>query len=328
MKYRLLGRTGWRVSEVSFGAWAIGSDWGQVSFDEAMATLNQAVDEGINFFDTADVYGDGRSEQLLARLKQQRPSDEIVIATKIGRRLNPHTATGYTRENLTAYVDRSLKNLGTETLDLVQLHCPPNEVYYTPEVFDILDRLVRQGKIRHYGVSVEKVEQAMKAIEYPHVETVQIIFNMFRQRPSETFFRHALRREVGVIARVPLASGLLTGKYDTDSTFPEDDHRNYNRKGDAFDVGETFSGIKLAEGVTALKTLKRVQPTDMSMAQFALRWALMFEAVSCVIPGGKRPSQVTENAQASELPLLDDKKMKHVRTIYNAKIRPLVHHRW
>jgi aryl-alcohol dehydrogenase-like predicted oxidoreductase len=326
MEYRSLGRTGWTVSAISFGAWAIGGSWGAVDDSDSLQALRRAVDDGVNFFDTADVYGDGRSETLLAQL--YRNHDDIHVATKAGRRLDPHTAAGYTRENLTAFVDRSLKNLDREALDLVQLHCPPTEVYYQPGVFDILDDLKAEGKIRHYGVSVEKVEEALKAIEYPGVETVQIIFNMFRQRPAELFFEEAKKRDVGILARVPLASGLLTGKYTADATFPEDDHRNFNRDGEAFDQGETFAGVDLERGVQAVRELEALCPDGMTMAQFALRWILMFDAVSCAIPGAKRPDQAAENAAAADLPPLSDNTMDAVRDIYDRHIRKMVHHHW
>lgn len=327
MEYRNLGKTGYNVSAVSFGAWAIGGTWGTVKDDESMAALNAAVDEGINFFDTADAYGDGRSERLLARLKRER-TEEVLIATKIGRRLDPHLVEGYNRQNLTAFVERSLKNLETDALDLVQLHCPPTEVYYQPEVFGILDDLVEAGKLRHYGVSVEKVEEALKAIEYPNVKTVQIIFNIFRQRPADLFFKVAQERQIGILARVPLASGLLTGKMTAQTTFEKDDHRAFNRQGEAFDRGETFAGVDFHTGLQAVEELRALVPQGMSMAQFALRWILMFEAVSCAIPGGKRPSQVKDNATAASLPLLDQAVMTQVRALYNRSIRPQVHQRW
>lgn len=327
MEYRTLGSTGFDVSAVSFGAWAIGGSWGEVHDRESMAALGKALDEEINFFDTADVYGDGHSEQLLARLEAQR-DEAFYVATKAGRRLDPHTADGYNRENLTAFVERSLENLECTSLDLLQLHCPPTEVYYRPEVFGVLDDLKDAGKIRHYGVSVEKVEEALKAIEYPGVETVQIIFNMFRQRPADLFFREAQKNNVGVLARVPLASGLLTGKFTSEATFPEDDHRHFNRHGEAFDRGETFAGVDLETGVRAVDALEEIRPESMTMAQFALRWILMFDAVSCTIPGAKRPEQVQENARAADLPPLSDETMAGVREIYDEYIREHVHHRW
>lgn len=327
MHYRTLGRTGWKVSDISFGAWAIGGAWGNVSEQDALAALHKAVDSGVNFIDTADVYGDGRSERLIALLRKSR-TDEIIVATKAGRRLPRQIVEGYTRQNLTAWVDQSLRNLATDTLDLLQLHCPPNEVYYRPEVFAALDDLVQAGKIRYYGVSVEKIEQALKAIEFPNVQTVQIIFNCFRQRPAELFFPHAKQKQVGILARVPLASGLLTGKLRRDSTFAPEDHRNFNRHGEAFDVGETFSGVDLDLGLEAVEQIRALLPKGTSMAQFALRWILMFDAVSCAIPGGKRPEQVADNCRASDLAPLTPDTMAAVKDIYDRKIRPSVHQMW
>ncbi len=327
MNYRALGRTGWKVSDVSFGAWAIGGAWGHVSEDEALGALHTAIDSGVNFIDTADVYGDGRSERLIASLKKAR-KEEIVVATKAGRRLPKQTVEGYTRENLTAWIEDSLRNLATDALDLLQLHCPPTEIYYRPEVFALLDDFVKAGKIRHYGVSVEKVEEALKAIEFPNVQTVQIIFNCFRQRPAEVFFPRAKQKQVGVLARVPLASGLLTGKLRRDSTFAADDHRTFNRQGQAFDVGETFSGVDFSLGLDAVEQIRALLPAGISMSQFALRWILMFDAVSCAIPGGKRPEQVADNCRASDLPPLGQEAMASVRRIYEEKIRPTVHQRW
>lgn len=327
MQYRQLGRTGYNVSSISFGAWAIGGSWGAVDDRESYAALNKAIDLGVNFFDTADVYGDGRSERLLAKLRRER-SVEILIATKAGRRLDPHVAEGYNRKNLTAFVERSLKNLEVDALDLLQLHCPPTEVYYTPEVFGVMDDLVKQGKIRHYGVSVEKVEEGLKAIEYPGVETVQIIFNIFRQRPAELFFRQAEAHRVGILTRVPLASGLLTGKMSHQTTFSKDDHRNFNREGEAFDRGETFAGVDFETGLKAVDELRPLVPEGTSMVQLALRWILMFEAVSCAIPGAKRADQVEENLQAADMPPLSEEHMQAIRAIYDRYIRPQVHQRW
>ena len=298
MQYRALGRTGWKVSEISFGAWAIGGSWGQVSDEDSMAALHKAIDSGVNFIDTADVYGGGRSERLIARLKKERKNnEEIIVATKAGRRLPRQTVEGYSRENLSAWIDDSLRNLSTDRLDLVQLHGPPTALYSRPEVFGMLDDLVAAGKIRYYGVSVEKVEEALKAIEFPNVQTVQIIFNCFRQRPAEVFFAKAKEKRVGILARVPLASGLLTGKLRSNSTFPADDHRNFNRRGESFDVGETFSGVDYEVGLAAVEEIRKLVPPGASMSQFALRWILMFDAVSCAIPGGKRPEQVADNCQ-------------------------------
>lgn len=327
MKYRTFGRTGWDVSEVSFGAWAIGSSWGVVRDEESIAALHTALDLGVNLIDTADVYGDGHSERLIAQVLKAR-SEQVYVITKAGRRLSPHTADGYNKSNLTAFVERSLKNLDTDCLDLVQLHCPPTEVYYRPEVFGALDDLVSDGKIRYYGVSVEKVEEALKAIEYPHVQSVQIIFNMFRLRPSELFFREAHRRGVGILARVPLASGLLTGKMSAQTRFETDDHRQFNRHGEAFDQGETFSGVDYETGLAAVEKIRALLPAGATMAQFALRWILMFEAVSCVIPGAKRPDQARDNLGAADLPALTEAQMEQIQAIYDDLIREQVHHRW
>jgi aryl-alcohol dehydrogenase-like predicted oxidoreductase len=327
MQYRSFGRTGWKIAAIGFGGWAIGGSWGEVDDKVSYAALNRALDLGVNFFDTADVYGDGRSERLLARLKRER-SEPFYIVTKAGRRLDPHIAKGYNRQNLTAFIERSLKNLEMETLDLVQLHCPPTEVYYMPEVFDILDDLVKQGKIHYYGVSVEKVEEALKAIEYPNVQSVQIIYNIFRQRPAELFFPEAKRRQVGILARVPLASGLLTGKLTAASFFSADDHRAFNRHGESFDRGETFSGVDYGTGLKAVEELRTLVPTGMSMAQFALRWILMFDAVSTVIPGAKNPQQEEQNAAAADLPPLSPETMQKVTAIYQQWVMPLVHHYW
>ncbi|UCE06898.1 MAG: aldo/keto reductase [bacterium] len=327
MQYRELGRTGWKISTVSFGAWAIGGTWGKVNDTESLTALHRAVELGVNFFDTADVYGDGHSEQLLKQLRSEC-SRTIYITTKAGRRLNPHNAEGYNRENLTAFIERSLQNLGIETIDLLQLHCPPIDVYYMPEVFSVLDDLVKTGKIRYYGVSVEKVEEALKAIEYPNVQSIQIIFNMFRHRPSELLFEQVKKRKVGILARVPLASGMLTGKLKTDTMFESDDHRMFNRHGEAFDRGETFSGVDYDIGLQAVDELKAICPSGMNMVQFALRWILMFDAVTCTIPGAKRSSQVEENLSAADMPPLTEETMARVRTIYDLHIRELVHQYW
>jgi aryl-alcohol dehydrogenase-like predicted oxidoreductase len=285
------------------------------------------VDLGVNFFDTADVYGDGHSERLLAQLRRER-DEEIIVATKAGRRLDPHIADGYNRENLSQFIERSLKNLEVEALDLLQLHCPPTEVYYRPEVFAALDDFVKQGKIRYYGVSVEQVEQALKAIEFPNVQSVQIIFNIFRQRPADLLFNEAKRRRVGILARLPLSSGMLTGKLTAQSQFAQDDHRSFNRHGEAFDRGETFSGVDYETGLQAVEELRALLPAGMSLVQFALRWILMHDAVTCAIPGAKRPEQVEQNVSASDLPRLSDDIMRQVEDLYEEKIRPLVHHYW
>ena len=327
MEYRPLGRTGWNVSAISFGAWAIGGTWGAVDDRESLAALNRALDRGVNFFDTADVYGDGHSEKLLARLRRER-RDPFYVATKAGKRLKPFVAEGFNRENLTAFVERSLKNLETHPLDLLQLHCPPSDVYYQPEVFGILDDLVQAGKVLFYGVSVERVEDALKAIEYPGVQSVQIIYNMFRQRPAELFFPEAKRRRVGVLARLPLSSGLLAGKLSARSVFTGDDHRHFNRNGEAFDRGETFSGIPYTTGLSLVEELRPLVPGDVPMATWALRWILMNDAVTCAIPGAKRPDQVDENVSAVDLPPLPAATMNKVHEIYDHRIRPLVHQYW
>jgi aryl-alcohol dehydrogenase-like predicted oxidoreductase len=327
MHYRSLGRTGWNVSTVSFGAWAIGGTWGEVRDDDSIAALHKAVDLGVNFIDTADVYGDGRSERLVAQLLKSR-RETIYVATKAGRRLSPHTAAGYNRENLTAFVERSLRNLGTEAIDLLQLHCPPTDVYYQPEVFAILDDLITQGKIRHYGVSVERVEEALKAIEYPNVQTVQIIFNIFRQRPMEMFFPAARQRQVGILARVPLASGLLSGRMTRATEFEEDDHRRFNRHGEAFDRGETFSGLDYALGLKLVEELRPLVPPGSTMAQLALRWILMHDTVTCAIPGAKRVAQAEQNAAAADLPPLSDAVMVKIRRLYDDRVRQHVHQYW
>jgi aryl-alcohol dehydrogenase-like predicted oxidoreductase len=302
LEYRNLGETGMRVSAISLGTWALGSEWGAVSDEESFATLNKAIDLGVNFLDTADVYGDGRSERLIGRLLEERSEDEIFVATKAGRRLDPHAADGYSYENLSRFVERSLEYLRLETIDLLQLHCPPTEVYRQDETFEALDRLQEAGKVKNYGVSVEKVEEARLALDYPGVKTVQIIFNIFRQRPIEEFFPLAEEKNIGVIARVPLASGLLSGKMSADRAFDSDDHRNFNRKGQAFDRGETFSGVDFETGLRAAEELKALVPEGYTLAQLALRWILMHHAVSCAIPGAKRPDQAEDNVAAAEMP--------------------------
>jgi len=327
MKYRELGTTGMKISEVSFGAWAIGADWGTVEDEESLAALHKAVDLGVNFIDTADVYGMGHSERLIARLRRER-SEQIYVATKAGRKLDPHVAEKYTPAAIRGFIEQSLKNLQMDALDLVQLHCPPTPVYYTPELFDALDGMVQEGLIRNFGVSVEKVEEALKAIQYPGVKTVQIIFNMFRQRPAGLFFREAKARNIGVIVRVPLASGMLTGKMTRQTSFEKDDHRNYNREGAAFDRGETFAGVNYEKGLQAVEALARLKPAEFTMAQFALKWILMHDAVSCVIPGAKRPAQVGDNCGASELPTLPIGIMDAVREIYEQHVKADVHQRW
>ena len=326
MKKRSFGSTGRQVGEIGFGAWAIGGSWGDVSDKDAEAALHAALDAGVNFLDTADVYGGGRSERLIAQVLKQRGSGDVIVATKAGRQLNPHVAEAYTAEALKRFVEASLQRLRTESLDLVQLHCPPTEVYYRPEVFEALDRLVEAGKLKHYGVSVEKVEEAIKALEYS-IASVQIIYNIFRQRPAELFFRLAKERQVAVIARVPLASGLLTGKMRADSRFAADDHRAFNRNGEAFDIGETFSGVPFEVGLQAVEELRAVIG-NVPMAQFALRWILMSDPVTVVIPGARNPDQAISNAGAAELPALTAEQMDAAKTIYDRLIRPYVHQRW
>jgi len=312
---------------MGFGAWAIGGSWGQVSEDSAMAALHAALDAGTNFFDTADVYGDGRSERLLARLRRER-SEPFYVATKAGRRLPAQTVEGYSSANLRSWVERSLKNLERETLDLLQLHCPPSELYKRDDVFELLEGLKTEGLISHYGVSVEKVSEALDALEHPRVEVVQIIFNLFRLKPAEEFFAAARVRKVGIIARVPMASGLLTGKISRDTQFAPDDHRNFNRHGESFDVGETFSGVDFEVALEAVDELKKLVPEGMTLAQFALRWILMFPEVSCAIPGAKTPQQAGQNASSADFPALSTEVMNKARAIYDLHIRKRVQNRW
>ncbi|MFG6464795.1 aldo/keto reductase [Roseateles sp. DXS20W] len=326
MLYRPLGRTGLNVSAISFGAWAIGGTWGDTDDTAAMAALHRALDRGVNFFDTADVYGDGHSERLLARLRQERSRDPFVVATKAGRRLNPHVAEGY--RDLRPFIERSLQNLGTDTIELLQLHCPPTAVYTMPEVFGALDDLVKAGKLRHYGVSVERIDEAMAAIKFPGVQSVQIIFNLFRQRPAEVFLPAAQAAQVGVLARLPLSSGMLSGKFTRDSKFGADDHRGFNRQGEAFDKGETFSGVDYEQGLAAVEELRRLLPEGVSMAKLALRWILMNEAVSAAIPGGRTPAQVDENVSAADLAALPAPLMDALADLYRRRIAPQVHGLW
>ncbi|MEY4546343.1 MAG: hypothetical protein RL685_2538 [Pseudomonadota bacterium] len=327
MQYRSLGRTGFNVSTISVGCWAIGGSWGKVNDEESLAALHRSLDLGVNFFDTADVYGDGHSERLIARLRKER-SEPFYVATKAGRRLSPHVASGYNAANLTSFIERSLTNLKVEALDLVQLHCPPTDVYYQPDTFGALDELVRQGKVRHYGVSVERVEEGLKALEYPNVQTIQVIYNVFRQRPAELLFKEAARRKVGILARVPLASGLLTGKLQPQQRFEADDHRQFNRHGEAFDRGETFSGVDYDKALDAVDALRGLVPGSVTMAQWALRWILMQEAVTCAIPGVRRASQVEDNLAAADLAAVPADVMQRVRELYDARIKPLVHQSW
>ena len=328
MDYRRLGRTDMNVSAISFGAWAIGGFWGEVDDEVSMGALHAAIDGGVNFIDTADVYGDGRSERLVARLKRERPRDQIWVATKAGRRLPQQTCEGYSRANLTDWIDRSLQNLETDAIDLLQLHCPPTALFKQDDVFGILDDCVREGKLRYYGVSVELVEEALDAMRHPNVQSIQIIFNMFRLKPAERVFPEAKAKQVGILARVPLASGMLTGKLTKSSTFEATDHRLFNRQGELFDKGETFSGVPYEVGLEAVERLRPLIPPGATMAQLALRWILMFDAVTCAIPGAKNERQARDNVAAGSLPSLDERSMAAVRAVYDEYIRPHVHTSW
>ncbi|WP_105437377.1 aldo/keto reductase [Neorhizobium sp. T25_13] len=328
MRNHAFGRTSFTVSEIGFGAWQIGGSWGDVAEADGAKALEAALGAGVTFIDTADVYGDGRSEKIIAGVLKSRGGDRPMVATKAGRRLSPHVADGYTRANLEGFIDRSLKNLEIDSLDLVQLHCPPTEVLYRPEVFGALDDLRRAGKIKNYGVSVEKVEEALKAIEYPDVTSIQIIYNIFRQRPADLFFNEARRKNVAVIVRVPLASGLLSGKITRDTAFAKDDHRNFNRHGDAFDVGETFAGVPFEVGLQAVEEVRKLVPQGGSMAAFALKWILMNEAVTVVIPGARNEAQARGNAAAAELAALSADVMTATKEIYARLVAPHVHQRW
>jgi aryl-alcohol dehydrogenase-like predicted oxidoreductase len=328
MRHRTFGRTGFTTTDIGFGAWQIGGAWGDVTEADGRAALNAALDAGMTFIDTADVYGDGRSEKIIADVLKDRGGQRPMVATKAGRRLSPHVADGYTKQNLEGFIDRSLTNLGVECLDLVQLHCPPVEVYYRPEVFHALEEIKAAGKIANYGVSVEKVEEALKAIEYPGVVSVQIIYNIFRQRPAQLFFQEALRRNVAVIARVPLASGMLSGKITRDTAFAADDHRNFNRHGESFDVGETFAGVPFETGLQAVEEIRALVPAGATMAAFALRWILMADAVSVVIPGARNAEQAKANAAAASLPAIPQDVMDATREVYSRLVAPHVHDRW
>jgi aryl-alcohol dehydrogenase-like predicted oxidoreductase len=328
MNYRKLGKTNFNISEISLGTWQVGGKWGS-AFDNKTADelLNTAIDNGVNFIDTADVYENGLSETAVGRVVRSR-SERIYVATKCGRQINPHVNEGYQPKVLQKYVEDSLKRMGLETLDLIQLHCPPTEVYYRPEIFEMFDRLKDQGKILNLGVSVEKVEEALKAIEYSNVTTVQIIFNLFRQRPSQLFFSEARKKDIGIIARVPLASGLLTGKFDTKTTFEADDHRNFNRNGEAFDKGETFSGIDYDLGLKAVQELKALFPEAENLAPYALQWILGFEDISCIIPGASKTSHVLSNLSVYDQPKLTPEKISAMNAIYEEYIKPSVHQLW
>lgn len=326
MPTRRLGRTGLQVSEVGFGAWAIGGSWGSVDDDTSMQALHAAVDAGVTFFDTADVYGDGHSEQLIGRLLRERDED-LVVATKMGRRV-PLDPEAYTYEAFRAWLDRSRQNLGVDTIDLVQLHALGREIYDRPQIWEALDRLVDEEVIAHYGVSVETVDEAQVACRTADIAAIQIILNMFRVRPVDEVLPAAAAADVGIIARVPLASGLLTGKFDRSSTFEASDHRAFNRHGEEFDVGETFAGVDFETGLEAVERLQALVPASATTAQFALRWVLMHDAVSTVIPGAKRPDQVRDNVAASDVPALSDEVMAAAREVYDDLVAPLVHHRW
>jgi len=328
MKYRILGKTGFEISEVSLGTWQVGGKWGEdFDRDNAEKIINTALDNGINFIDTADVYSDGESEAAIGRVLKGR-SEKIYVASKCGRKISPHSNEEYTPKRLRDLVENSLRNMQLEQLDLIQLHCPPTDVYYRPEIFAEFDKMKQEGKIANLGVSVEKVEEAIKAMEYPNVATVQIIFNMFRQRPADKFFKMAKANNVGIIARVPLASGLLSGKFSRDTTFSENDHRNFNREGKAFDKGETFAGIDYETGLKAVEELKKELSEIYSLPQYALKWILMFNEVSTIIPGASKPDQVISNIKASDIPLLTREQMHRVNAIYENRFKEQVHQRW
>ncbi len=327
MQYRRLGKTGRDVSAIGFGAWAIGGGWGNVDDAESLRALHAAADAGVTLIDTADVYGDGRSEKVIAKFLRERSGERLFVATKMGRRV-PLDMALYTLEAFRAWVDRSRDNLGMDRLDLVQLHCLPTELYYRPEIFAALDELVSSGAIANYGVSVERVEEGLKAIEYPGVASVQIIFNMLRQRPADHFLAEAKRREVGVLARVPMASGLLTGKMSKQTVFDASDHRLFNRHGESFDVGETFAGVDYDAGLAFVEELRSLVPGGATMAQMALRWILMFDGVTAAIPGAKSPEQAKANAAAADLAAIPPATLERIRVMYEERIKPLVHQRW
>ena len=326
MKYREFSNIGWRVSEIGLGCWAIGSEWGDVSKEDATEVLKTSLDKGINFFDTADVYGDGRSEKFIGELLKST-SEKIYVATKSGRRLDPHNSEGYNPENIERFIDRSLKNLGVECIDLLQLHCPPSDICSKKETFEMMDNIVKKGKISYYGVSVEKVSEAMDAIQFSNVKSIQIIFNMFRQKPSEEFFKMAAKKDIAIIARVPLASGLLTGKMNKDSSFPSNDHRNYNIKGEAFDVGETFSGVSFEKGLMAVDELKKLTPNNFTLADLALKWILMHSEVTVAIPGAKNKQQASLNVNSIQLEDISSL-MPQIKKIYDKFLKEDIHHRW
>ena len=326
MNYREFSNLGWKVSEIGIGCWAIGSEWGDVSVEDAKEALYSSINNGINFFDTADVYGDGRSEKIISEVLKNS-NEQIYVATKAGRRLNPHNADGYNLKNIESFIDRSLSNLGVDIIDLVQLHCPPSEICGKPETYEMMDEIVKKGKIKYYGVSVEKVSEALDAIKHPNVKSIQIIFNIFRQKPSEIFFHEAKKNNVAIIARVPLASGLLTGKMNNNSSFPKNDHRNYNINGDAFDVGETFSGVNFSKGLEAVEELKKIIPNGFSLTDLALKWILSHPEVTVVIPGAKNKLQAELNVKASELSDISSTK-ESIKEIYSKYFKKDIHSNW
>ena len=326
MKYREFSNLGWKVSEIGIGCWAIGSEWGDVSPENAKDALFTSLDNGVNFFDTADVYGDGRSEKFIGEILK-KTKEKIYVATKAGRRLDPHVSEGYNLKNIEAFIDRSLLNLGIDTIDLLQLHCPPSDICGKSETYEMMDEIVKKGKIKHYGVSVEKVSEALDAINFPNVRSIQIIFNIFRQKPNEIFFKEAKKNNVAIIVRVPLASGLLTGKMNLNSSFPNNDHRNYNINGDSFDVGETFSGINFQKGIEAVKELKKLLPQDFSLTDLALKWILSHDEVTVVIPGAKNKMQAQLNTRASEMNNINTI-MNSISNIYQSYFKDDVHSRW
>ena len=327
MKYRKFGSLDWNVSEIGLGCWQIGADWGEVSEDKAKEVLKSSLENGVNFFDTADVYGMGRSEKFVGEFIKSL-SERIYVATKAGRQINPHVAEGYyNKELMESYVDQSLSNLNVETIDLLQMHCPPTEVYSSDHTFDMLDHLVSKGKIQHYGFSVQTVDEALACIKRPNTKSIQVIFNIFRQKPAEKLFEIAKEKKVAIIVRVPLASGLLTGKFSKDSSFAPDDHRNYNINGDAFDVGETFSGVNFNKALDAVEDLKNILPTDITLSQLSLRWILMHDAVSVVIPGAKNKDHVNLNTSSSNINEISSL-MEKISNIYTEYFFDDVHHRW
>ena len=327
MKYRKFGSLDWNVSEVGLGCWQIGADWGNVTEDSAQEILKSSYENGVNFFDTADVYGIGRSEKFVGNFLKS-VSERIYVATKAGRQINPHVAEGYYDKALMeSYVDQSLSNLNVETIDLLQMHCPPTEVYSSGDTFEMLDYLVSKGKIQNYGFSVQTVDEALECIKFPHTKSIQVIFNLFRQKPAEKLFHIAKEKNIAIIVRVPLASGLLTGKFSKESSFSPDDHRNYNINGDAFDVGETFSGVNYNKALEAVDDLKKIIPTGITLSQLSLRWILMHDAVSVVIPGAKNKNHVNSNTSSSEVNEISSL-MSEIQNIYTKYFFDDVHHRW